>query len=135
MTAKQRKYNGGNWTPARYRTFITSALRSSFRRWPPRSECLKQAAVGKRLNPDSGRVATFYVCKSCNESFSAKHIQVDHVKPIVPTTGWNGWDEVINRLYCELAGLQVLCKPCHKIKTQKENKKRLKEKKNGKEKV
>jgi 5-methylcytosine-specific restriction endonuclease McrA len=32
----------------------------------------------------------------------------------------------MNRLYCEAENLQVLCKPCHKDKTNAERKERMK---------
>lgn len=34
------------------------------------------------------------------------------------------WDEVVDRTWCDEANLQVLCKPCHKIKSKEENKER-----------
>jgi hypothetical protein len=37
-----------------------------------------------------------------------------------PKKGFVGWDVYIDRMFCEIENLQVLCKPCHKIKTDQE---------------
>jgi 5-methylcytosine-specific restriction endonuclease McrA len=60
-------------------------------------------------------------CTECHGLFVAKDVTVDHIVPVVPLGGHDSWDEVIERLFCELDGLQVLCQPCHKVKTAEEN--------------
>jgi len=49
---------------------------------------------------------------------------VDHIDPVIPINGFETWDEVINRLFCEVEGYQAICKTCHDDKTKKENDKR-----------
>ena len=115
--------NSGKWTEARYRQFIRSALRSAFRKWGPKFEVLKAAATERRVNPKSGKLAMHYKCAACTKELPLKEVQVDHIKPIVPTA-FTTWDDFINRLYCEKRGLQVLCKGCHKIKSANERAKR-----------
>lgn len=114
-------YNGGEWTQARFNSFVKSALRSASQRWPPRYKVLASACIGTKTNPASGRQAKFYTCNSCNDEFVAKNVEVNHIIPVVPTTGFTSWDEVIARLYCEQDGLEVVCKPCHKKITKEEN--------------
>jgi len=54
-------------------------------------------------------------------------VQIDHTDPVVdPATGFVNWDTYFDRLYCEVENLQVLCKPCHKDKTNVERKERKK---------
>lgn len=119
------KRNAGNWTEARYRTFVRSALRAAFRKWPPKFAVLKSAATERKTNPKSGKLAMHYRCAACDIDFPAKDVQVDHIKPIVSvSTGFKTWDDFIDKLFCEAKNLQVLCKPCHKTKTGKERKKR-----------
>jgi 5-methylcytosine-specific restriction endonuclease McrA len=66
-----------------------------------------------------------YRCAVCSLDFPAKDVQVDHIKPIVSVSaGFKTWDDFIDKLFCEAKNLQVLCKPCHKVKTGKERKKR-----------
>jgi len=123
-------YNNGEWTKARFHSFVKSALRSASQRWPPKFQTLKEAFVGKRTNPKTGRLASFYKCNICKDSFPAKDVQVDHIKPIInPSLGFETWDSVIEALFCEKENLQVVCKPCHSLKTLEE-KQLAKERKN-----
>ena len=122
-----RKYNDGEWTEARFRAFIISALRAYMKRFPPKWKALKAAMVGKKVNKRSGRLAEHYLCASCGGFFVARDVQVDHIDPVVsPEEGFQDWWIYMNRLYCEAENLQVLCKPCHKDKTNAERKERMK---------
>lgn len=110
-------FNGGKWTKGRFDSFVTSLLRSGSRRWEPKYTCLNEAKTEKKINKATGRVAQHFLCNSCKQDFPAKDVQVDHIDPI----GKNrSWDEFINRLFCELSNLQVLCKACHSEKTKRE---------------
>jgi 5-methylcytosine-specific restriction endonuclease McrA len=122
-----RKYNDGEWTEARFRAFVISALRAHMKRFPPKWKALKAAMVGKKVNKRSGRLAEHYLCASCGGFFVARDVQVDHIDPVVsPEEGFQDWWTYMNRLYCEAENLQVLCKPCHKDKTNAERKERMK---------
>lgn len=114
--------NSGNWTEARYQSFVKSALRAASRRWPPKYETLNDACVGSKTNIKTGRLAKHYRCANCGNEFPAKDVQVDHKIPIIdPAVGFTTWDDVINRMFCEKTNLQVLCiDPCHKSKTSAE---------------
>ena len=122
-----RKYNDGEWTEARFRAFIISALRAYMKRFPPKWKALKAAMVGKKINKRTGRLAEHYLCASCGGFFVARDVQVDHIDPVVsPEEGFQDWWTYFNRLYCEADNLQVLCKQCHKEKTNAERKERMK---------
>jgi hypothetical protein len=114
-------YNGGQWTQARFNSFIKSALRSASIKWPPRYTVLSEACVGSKINPKSGRMAKHYKCNQCKGDFPAKEVEVNHIFPVIPVTGFTTWDDVVKRMFCEKDGLEVCCKPCHKIITKKEN--------------
>ena len=124
MPKSEKTRNNGEWTEARFNSFVKGGLRSISQRWPPRYRILSKAFVGSKLNPASGRVAKFYECKGCKASFPAKNVEVNHIQPVIPTTGFDSWDKVIERLFCEEDGLEVLCKPCHKAVTKQENEER-----------
>lgn len=110
-----------NWTEGRKKSFLTSVIRSGFRRWPIKYEALKEAFTQKGINPASGRIAALYKCAKCKGEFSAKNIQVDHINPAVdPTKGFIDWNTFIDRLFCPIDNLQVLCIGCHQTKTKKE---------------
>lgn len=116
--------NGGKWTQSRFNSFIKSGLRAMSRRWGPKFECLADACVGTKTNKATGRMAKHYECAECHSQFPAKEVAVDHIDPVVPVSGFTTWDEVIERMFVEKEGLQVLCKECHLIKCQEEKQQR-----------
>ena len=124
---KEKPHNDGEWTQARFRSFVMSALRKA--RWPCKYKAIKGAYKGDGINPATGRKCKLHECEHCKELFPAKDVQADHIEPIVPLTGFETWDQTIERLFCEIDGFQVLCKDCHKIKTDKERKIRQQHKK------
>ena len=125
MTVKER--NGGEWTDARFRSFVTSALRAASRRWPVKYKALKAAFAGRQVNAKTGKLAMHYKCAKCKKLFVAADVQVDHVQPVVdPKKGFVGWDVYIDRMFCEIENLQVLCEADHKIKTDQEKLERKK---------
>ena len=125
MTVKER--NGGEWTDARFRSFVTSALRAASRRWPVKYKALKAAFAGRQVNAKTGKLAMHYKCAKCKKLFVAADVQVDHVQPVVdPKKGFVGWDVYVDRMFCEIENLQVLCKADHKIKTDQEKLERKK---------
>lgn len=127
MKQSPKGRNDGEWTDARFRSFVTSALRAASRRWPPKYKALKEAFVGRKVNAKTGKMAMHYKCASCKKQFVAADVQVDHIEPVVdPTKGFQTWDIFINRIFCEIENLQTLCKPCHKIKTDQEKQERKK---------
>lgn len=111
---------GGRWTEARFRSFITSALRQASRRWAPVSDAKKRANVKRG----------FYLCNGCHETVPASvkvegvrktNIFVDHIDPVVdPTIGFENWDKYIEKMFCEEDNLQVLCGTCHDKKSMRE---------------
>lgn len=116
-----KKYNGGQWTQARFDSFVKATLRKGTMRWPPKYAVLNAAKRGKSINPLTGRLAEHYECAECHQLFPAKNIVVDHIEPIVPVTGFTTWDSVVERMFCEAENLQAMCKPCHSIKSKLEN--------------
>jgi len=70
-----------------------------------------------------------YVCRGCSEFFESNEIQVDHITPIgvMPRFPFKegeleAW---FNKVFCPESNLQILCKPCHKIKSAQEAKERV----------
>ena len=117
----QKTRNAGQWTEARFNSFVKSALRAASQKWPPRYSVLNKACVGQKVNKSTGRLAKHYVCAACEYEFPGKEIQVNHIISVVPVSGFDSWDGVIERLFCEEPGLEVLCIPCHKERTKQEN--------------
>lgn len=109
-----------NWTEGRIKSFITSTIRSGFRRWPPKYVVLANSYVNTKVNVKTKRFAKHYKCAKCKKAFPSKEVQVDHIKPVVSANGFTSWDDFIKNLFCSEENLQVLCKGCHSIKTKKE---------------
>jgi 5-methylcytosine-specific restriction endonuclease McrA len=66
-------------------------------------------------------MAKHYECNLCKGHFPAKDVEVNHILPVVPIEGFTSWDVIIERMFCEKDGLEVVCKPCHKTITKQEN--------------
>ena len=128
-----KPFNSGKWTVARKRSFVMSALRKA--QWPVKYEALKLSRCGKMINPATGKPCNAHLCPICNERHIEANMAIDHIEPIIPITGHDSYDNIIDRLLCELDGFQVICKPCHKLKTDIENQARREHKKKVKDKA
>lgn len=111
------------WTHAKLKAFIISALRSAFRRYPPKQQCIKDAYTQTKINPATGRLAKHYLCAICKVEFPFAWMQADHIEAIVPPTGFSTFDDWIDRGFVSKYDFQCVCKPCHKIKTREERQK------------
>jgi 5-methylcytosine-specific restriction endonuclease McrA len=121
-----KPYNDGTWTEGRFNSFIKSTLRSGSQRWPPKYKALSAAKQGKRINQATGRLAEHYKCKACGNDFPASYVQVDHISPVInPSIGFTNWDDVIKGMFCEQDNFQILCKDCHRDKTNAEKQQAL----------
>lgn len=101
------------WSPDHY---LLAAFRRTFRWSPERKKALKRAFHHK-----DGKIE-FYECEECHQIVPRKQKQVDHVEPVImPLVGFNGYDDLKARMFVTASKLKVLCRPCHKIKTQAEN--------------
>lgn len=86
-----------------------------------------KALVGRKLNPKTNRMRNEYRCSSCKDTFPITGVFVDHIESVVPLDWVPGdwdWNVIDKRLFCPIDGLQVLCKKCHKEKTDEENRER-----------
>lgn len=122
----EREYNGGQWTEARMRSFIISALRGASQRWGPKHAALKAARVsrGNYRCASCGTVGGKSLPPEAGKKRRRNNAVADHIDPVVPVTGFTTWDSFIERLFCEEDGYQVLCWACNKQKTGEENEER-----------
>lgn len=91
--------------------WMKNQLRRLFFRWWERSKAVKNAWVERGL----------YKCAACLKVMKQKGMHIDHIDPVVdPEQGFIDWDIYVSRLFCSADNLQLLCEPCHKIKTEKE---------------
>ena len=119
--AAPKTRNGGTWTEGQLNSFIKSMLRKGSIRWGPKYSVKKAARHFEKLPNDKGRLVFHSLCADCRSLYPETTCAVDHILPVVdPHKGFVSWDSVIERLFCEEDNLQVLCKSCHDVKTQKE---------------
>lgn len=113
---------------------LKGAIRRVFSRSELRKEALSKSIIVGYKDPERPRVTKWSICNECKKKEPTYKIEVDHLNPVVPLdTLFKKMDllEFINRVWCEIEYLQVICKPCHKVKTKSEAKiRRLNKKQN-----
>ena len=123
-------HNDGQWTEARYHSFIKGALRAASGRWPPKWAVKRAACVERGVYLCAGYKRRAHKVKASlppapGRKRRINNTQIDHINPVIdPRVGFLNWDTVIKRLFCEADGLQVLCHECHKQKTKDERMKK-----------
>lgn len=118
---KNRTRANGRWTEARYFSFIRSALRMAWIKYPVKYDALKLASKPNTGEFDN-RTKNVYTCANCKNVFKVKDVQVDHKISVGTLRTYDDLPRFVANLFCELNNLQVLCKDCHKEKTNKERK-------------
>jgi hypothetical protein len=118
----KRERAGGTWTESRYWTFIRSALRQAWSKYPVRYQVLNDAR--RPYKGADKRTKWEYQCKCCTKWYKSKEVQVDHIQSAGSLKCYEDLPAFVQRLFCEADNLQVLCKECHKVKTQEERKKK-----------
>lgn len=103
------------WTEAQFWNFLTNNIRGIYRKWPPKYEARKRAQIPYE-GPDKRRKWS-YQCADCGGLFKGTEINVDHIQDCGKSTSWESLASWMELLFCEVDGLQVLCKPCHRKKT------------------
>jgi 5-methylcytosine-specific restriction endonuclease McrA len=114
--------NAGTMTESAFWGFIRSSLRQKSRWWKPISQA-KQKAKRKYKGPNK-RQKFEYLCNVCKQWFPDKEINVDHIIPAGTLRCANDLPGFVERLFCEIDNLQVLCNVCHNKKTQDEKSKK-----------
>ena len=108
----------GTMTDAAFFSFIRSGLREKSQRWQPVYHAKKLAQV-PYVGTDK-RTKYHYTCAICNGDFKGTETMVDHIVPCGSLKGFNDLPAFVERLFCEVGGLRVLCKPCHQEVTNAE---------------
>jgi hypothetical protein len=114
----EKPRNSGTMTESAFWAFIRSKLRQASMYWKPIQEC-KQAAK-RPYRGNNPRQRFEYKCSECLNYYPEKFISVDH---LIPCGSLNNGDDLkgfVERLFCTVEHLAVLCDDCHKIKTAKD---------------
>jgi hypothetical protein len=82
-----------------------------------RREVPKYNKDGSRAKKD----AVQYQCNVCGQWTKSTAIAVDHIAPVIDVeNGFIDWNVFVERLFCDVSNLQVICDSCHQLKTNKE---------------
>lgn len=111
-------------TEAAFNNFIMSFIRKGSTRWKPIQDVQKKARAGRGVywcvgwgGQERHKVPVTAVIDGKRK----KNVVVDHIIPAkLPNKEDNDWQSVIDRMFVEVDGLQVLCQACHRIKTNEE---------------
>lgn len=105
----------GTMTESAFWSFIRSTLRQKSRFWKPILQCKMNA---RRVYKGTNKRQKYeYQCNVCQNWFIEKKINVDHIIPAGSLSSAKDLPGFIERLFCEVDNLQVLCEKCHDKKT------------------
>jgi len=109
--------NGGTMTESQYFSKIRSILRSGFRYWKPMQLALEAASrPSQSLNK---RIKKEYQCAKCKKWYKRADVEIDHKEECGSLSNYEDIVPFIQRLTKEnIDAYQILCKPCHKLKTE-----------------
>ncbi len=125
--ANPKTRGGDRYTESAFFSFIRSALRAKFVRWPPRYDCLNAAKVPYKGSDK--RTKFLYVCAICGGEFKQKEVEVDHFPHECGSLkSFADLPKFVENLFCEVDNLRCVCKVCHKAHTKQSRE----DKKNGK---
>ena len=120
--AAPKTRNNGTMTESAFWSFIRSALRQKSRWWKPIAQA--KAKAKRAYKGPLKRQKFEYQCAECLNWFPDKKINVDHRIPAGTLRCANDLPGFVERLFCEVDNLQVLCETCHNKKTQNEKSKK-----------
>ena len=111
--------NNNTMSEAAFWGMIRSTLRQKSRWWKPIAICLNNNK--REYNGTNKRQKFEYQCNSCKKWKNRKLVAVDHIIPAGTLKCAEDLAGFIERLFCEVKGLQLLCNTCHDEKTKKDN--------------
>ena len=119
MARAKKTRNANTLTESAYFSKIRSVLRGGFRYWKPMMLALENSS-----RPHKGqnkRQKKEYKCAECKKHFKRADVQIDHKIPCGSLKSYEDVVPFIERMNREDPNdYQVLCKPCHQEKTNKE---------------
>lgn len=115
------------WSEARFFSFLRSALRSAWSKYPPKYTVLAKAK--RKSESNNKRLKWEFQCKECGLWHAQKEVSVDHITPAGTLRTFEDLPEFCRKLFCSEEELQVLCSVCHSEKTRQEREDKNKESK------
>ena len=106
-------------TESAFWSWCKGNIRKAWSRHPVKLEYIKQKRVMiDNPKPKGKRQIWGCQCENCKELFPLSEIEVDHIHTTATLTKQSDIQECVEKLWLvTFDDLQLLCKPCHKIKT------------------
>lgn len=116
--------------------YMKNAVRRLSYKFRSRSEALIAVRIPRPADWPNKRVQYVVPCASCGFLFEQGETQCDHIDPIIPTSGWpqapkselyecttddKDMNVLVYRTFVPAKRLQIMCRPCHKEKSNAEN--------------
>jgi 5-methylcytosine-specific restriction endonuclease McrA len=101
---------------------IRHALHKGY--WEPYNACRTPVNTSEEyfIKKSKDRSYLKYRCVDCANIFRSSEIKRDHIEPIISIyDAENGIEDILERAFCGIENLQLLCKGCHDIKSRLEN--------------
>lgn len=111
-----RTRNAGQWTESMFFSAIRQALRTKFRYWKPGQIALNNAS--RPSQSTNKLLKKEYQCNNCKGWHPRKNVEIDHKIECGSLRNYNDIVPFLQRLTPEsVNSFQILCKKCHKNKT------------------
>jgi len=111
-------------TKAAYFQWLRGQMRKAWSRHPVKiaykNSRRTREEIGKKLDKSTGKPALVWAlpCDQCGHVFPQGNVEVDH---IIRAGSFRDWEDcehwLMSLMQISFADLQLLCKPCHKIKS------------------
>lgn len=112
---KLRTRGSSSMTESQFWSMIRASLRKSSQYWKPINMCRIKAR--RKYEGSKKKQKYEYLCSHCHNWFPLSSVTVDHIVPVGSLTSYDDLPGFVERLFCEVDGLQCLCEECHKQKT------------------
>lgn len=106
--------------PKKKKSYFVRLLKVCRQEWSRNDPMRKLCFVLNKRTTEDGMHK--WECNTCNKWFALSEVDCDHIEPIVNTIPQNLEEFLVclKRLHSPSENLQILCKPCHKVKTKEE---------------
>jgi len=120
----ERPHNMGLWTKSMFFGKIRQVLRNGFRYYKPIQQALLDAR--RPSESDNKKLKWEFQCAHCLKWFDRKSVEIDHKIECGSLKDWEDVVPFIQKLTAEDPKMyQVLCKKCHKVKTEEYKKSKI----------
>jgi hypothetical protein len=116
--------------------YLKNAIRRLSYRHPMRAAAWAAVRIPRPSDWPNQRVKWVAPCVACRKLFEQSETQCDHIEPIIPVSGWplvipnplysvgledKDMNVLVYRTFVDSSKLQIMCKVCHKAKSDEEN--------------